>query len=78
MLPRLYQHFSSVVPNGGHGTTAPGLADHPTPYNPSSRKVRGQWVHLDGYSSSRDLSEPHRQERSGSEEQALEDAVEGC
>lgn len=77
MLPRLYQHLSSIVPYNGNNTSAQDLADQSTRINASNRKLRSQWVHLDGLGSPRSPAEAHRERRSDSDEQTLEDAVEG-
>lgn len=44
----------------------------------SGRKARGRWVHLDELGSSQGHSEAQKMGYSASDEQALENAVEGC
>lgn len=77
ILPRLYQHLSSIVPYGGNDTPAQGLADRSTRFNPSSRKSRGHWVQLDGLASPRSPSQAREEGRNGGDEPALENAVDG-
>ncbi|KAF6239014.1 hypothetical protein HO173_002886 [Letharia columbiana] len=77
VLPRLYQHLSSVAPNGRNGGLTHGMADQSTRVNAPSRRLRSQWVHLDGMGSPQSPTQAHKVGRNGTDEEALENAVEG-
>ena len=54
-----------------------GLADQSTGVEASGQRLRDHWVHLNKLGSPQGPNEAHKVGRSGSDEEALESAVEG-
>ena len=77
IIPRLYQHIASVPPYSNNNPTTCGASDQAGKRSYRMANMNRDWTLLDGHSRPSMPSQAHVTDRSASDDQALESAIEG-